>query len=157
MTVHGYARVSTTDQDLTLQKGPLKNAGCEIILSKKVSGTSVSGKDELKTLLEFLRSGDELVVTRVDRWGRVVLDLQTIVRDLREKVSSLKPRSNLSTRQQAQGNVSSICLVCLRGSRRTSDGNANSRVSPKPKRKASIKVAHQRLIKRRLENWLRRD
>ena len=75
MTVYGYARVSTTDQDLTLQKEPLKKAGCEIIRSEKISGTSVSGRDELKTLLEFLRSGDELVVTRVDRLGRSVLDL----------------------------------------------------------------------------------
>ena len=85
MTVYGYARVSTTDQDLTVQKEALKNAGCEIIRSEKVSGTSVNGRDELKTLLEFLREGDELVVTRVDRLGRSVLDLQTIVRDLRER------------------------------------------------------------------------
>ena len=55
MTVYGYARVSTTDQDLTVQKEALKNAGCEIIRSEKVSGTSVNGRDELKTLLEFLR------------------------------------------------------------------------------------------------------
>ena len=87
MTVYGYARVSTTDQDLTVQKEALKNAGCEIIRNEKVSGTSVNGRDELKTLLEFLREGDKLVVTRVDRLGRSVLDLQTIVRDLKERGS----------------------------------------------------------------------
>ena len=43
MTVYGYARVSTTDQDLTVQKEALKNAGCEIIRSEKVSGTSANG------------------------------------------------------------------------------------------------------------------
>ena len=90
MTVYGYARVSTTDQDLTVQKEALKNAGCEIIRSEKVSGTTVNGRDELKTLLEFLREGDELVVTRVDRLGRSVLDLQTIVRDLRQRGVELK-------------------------------------------------------------------
>jgi DNA invertase Pin-like site-specific DNA recombinase len=90
MTVYGYARVSTTDQDLTVQKEALKNAGCVIIRNEKVSGSSVNGRDELKTLLEFLRSGDELVVTRVDRLGRSVLDLQLIVRDLRERGVELK-------------------------------------------------------------------
>tara|TARA_Y100001934_G_scaffold91118_1_gene112776 strand:+ start:164 stop:709 length:546 start_codon:yes stop_codon:yes gene_type:complete len=90
MTVYGYTRVSTTDQDLKVQKEALKNVGCEIIRSEKVSGTTVNGRDELKTLIEFLREGDTLVVTRVDRLGRSVLDLQTIVRDLRERGVELK-------------------------------------------------------------------
>ena len=90
MTTYGYARVSTTDQDLTVQQEALQNAGCEIVRSEKVSGASVQGRDELNTLLEFLRDGDELVVTRVDRLARSVLDLQTIVCDLKEKNVALK-------------------------------------------------------------------
>ena len=82
MTTYGYARVSTSDQDLTIQQEALAAAGCEIVRSEKVSGTSVQGRDEPQTLLEFVREGDELVVTRVDRLARSVLDLQTIVRDL---------------------------------------------------------------------------
>ena len=66
MAIYGYARVSTEDQDLTIQQEALEKAGCEIIRAEKVSGTSTQGRDELNTLLEFLRDGDELVVTRVD-------------------------------------------------------------------------------------------
>jgi DNA invertase Pin-like site-specific DNA recombinase len=82
---YGYARVSTTDQDLTVQIDALKKAGCETIRQEKVSGTSVQGRDELNILLEFLREGDELVVTRVDRLARSIRDLQNIVHDLNTK------------------------------------------------------------------------
>ena len=90
MTTYGYARVSTSDQDLTIQQEALAAAGCEIVRSEKVSGTSVQGRDELQTLLEFVREGDELVVTHVDRLARSVLDLQTIVRDLKIKKVNLR-------------------------------------------------------------------
>lgn len=79
---YGYARVSSSGQDLTIQVEALTNAGCETIRREKVSGTSVQGRDELNTLLEFLRDGDELVVTRVDRLARSIRDLQNIVYDL---------------------------------------------------------------------------
>jgi len=90
MAVYGYARVSTIDQDLTLQEEALKSAGCEIIRSEKVSGTSTQGRDELNNLLTFLREGDELVITRIDRLARSVKDLQDIVYELREKRVALK-------------------------------------------------------------------
>ena len=90
MPVYGYARVSTVDQDLSIQQAALKAAGCEIVRSEKVSGTSTQGREELKTLMAFLHPGDELIVTRVDRLARSVLDLQQIVRDLRDKGVQLK-------------------------------------------------------------------
>jgi DNA invertase Pin-like site-specific DNA recombinase len=86
---YGYARVSTTEQDLTVQIDALKAAGCEAIRSEKVSGTSTQGRDELNTLLEFMRSGDELVVTRIDRLARSMRDLQNIVYDLNKKGVSI--------------------------------------------------------------------
>ena len=82
---YGYARVSTTDQDLTIQIDALNAAGCENIRQENVSGTSIQGRDELNTLLEFMREGDELVVTRVDRLARSIRDLQNIVYDLNKK------------------------------------------------------------------------
>jgi DNA invertase Pin-like site-specific DNA recombinase len=83
--IYGYARVSTTEQDLTIQQEALQSFGCEIIRSEKMSGTSVQGRDELNNLLDFIREGDELVVCRVDRLARSVRDLQNIVHTLEEK------------------------------------------------------------------------
>lgn len=82
MAVYGYARVSTQDQDLTLQRDALLDAGCEIIREEKVSGTSRQGREELDTLLAFLREGDTLVVTRLDRLARSMDDLLAIGREL---------------------------------------------------------------------------
>ena len=65
---YGYARVSSSGQDLTIQVEALTAAGCENIRQEKVSGTSVQGRDELKTLLDFVREGDELVVTGLIDW-----------------------------------------------------------------------------------------
>lgn len=90
MAVYGYARVSTTDQDLTVQEAALRAAGCDIIRAEKVSGTSRSGREELETLLQFIRAGDTLVVTRVDRLARSIGDLQDIVRELKRKGAHLK-------------------------------------------------------------------
>src|SRR6266571_1888904 len=90
MTAFGYARVSTNDQDLTVQVVALKAAGCDVIRSEKVSGTSTAGRVELATLLEFIRKGDTLVVTRIDRLARSIGDLQDIVRGLRARSASLK-------------------------------------------------------------------
>jgi DNA invertase Pin-like site-specific DNA recombinase len=90
MATYGYARVSTTDQDLTIQEERLRTAGCETIRSEKKTGTSREGRPELETLLQFIRAGDTLVVTRVDRLARSIGDLQDIVRALRAKGAALK-------------------------------------------------------------------
>jgi DNA invertase Pin-like site-specific DNA recombinase len=87
---YGYARVSSEDQDLSIQEHALRNAGCEIIRREKRSGTSREGRMELQTLLDFLRPGDELVITRIDRLARSIGDLQDIVRALRAKGVALK-------------------------------------------------------------------
>jgi DNA invertase Pin-like site-specific DNA recombinase len=90
MTTIGYARVSTTDQDLSLQETALRNAGCEVIRSEKRSGTTTEGRAELQTVLEFLRKGDVLMVTRIDRLARSIGDLQDIVRTIRARGAALK-------------------------------------------------------------------
>jgi DNA invertase Pin-like site-specific DNA recombinase len=83
--VYGYARASSTDQDVTIQKEKLAAAGCSIVRAEKVSGTSTEGREELKTLLEFMREGDTLVITRIDRLARSLRDLQNIVYDLKQR------------------------------------------------------------------------
>jgi DNA invertase Pin-like site-specific DNA recombinase len=87
---YGYARVSTTDQDLDVQYEALEKAGCRVIRAEKVSGTSVRVRDELRTLLDFIGPGDELVVTRVDRLARSTGDLQDIIRELKAKGATLR-------------------------------------------------------------------
>lgn len=86
----GYARVSSSDQDCTIQEEALRDAGCTIIRAEKVSGTSRKGRSELETVLDFLRSGDTLVVTRIDRLARSLFDLESIVRQVEEKGAHLK-------------------------------------------------------------------
>ncbi len=81
----GYARVSSVGQNLQSQEDALKKENVERIFSEKVSGTSTKGRDQLKEMLNFVREGDEIVITRVDRLARSVLDLQLIVQELTEK------------------------------------------------------------------------
>lgn len=88
--VIGYARVSSEDQDCGIQEAALHAAGCTIVRSEKKSGTSRDGRTELETVLSFLRPGDTLVVTRIDRLARSLLDLEEIVKALRAKGVHLK-------------------------------------------------------------------
>jgi DNA invertase Pin-like site-specific DNA recombinase len=90
MTVIGYARVSTTDQNLHLQENALHAAGCDLIRSEKRTGTTTTGREELRTVLDFLRSGDVLMVTRIDRLARSIGDLQDIVRAVKARGASLR-------------------------------------------------------------------
>jgi DNA invertase Pin-like site-specific DNA recombinase len=90
MRTYGYARVSTIEQDLTVQKQALKAAGCEVIRTEKASGSSRAGREELERLLDFLQEGDVLMVTRIDRLARSIGDLQDIVRLLKSKKVSLR-------------------------------------------------------------------
>ena len=82
---YGYARVSSVGQDLTIQVQKLNEVGCDVIREEKVSGTSLKGRNEFETLMEFMREGDELVVTRIDRLARSIRDLQNIVYELKNK------------------------------------------------------------------------
>ncbi|SFT67877.1 Site-specific DNA recombinase [Kosakonia arachidis] len=90
MALYGYARVSTNDQDLALQIQTLRAAGCEIIRAEKASGSSRDGRNELQLLLDFLRPGDTLIVTRIDRLARSIKDLQDIVYALNQQGITLK-------------------------------------------------------------------
>ena len=81
----GYARVSSVDQSLEIQLEQLTSHGCEKIFFEKMSGTKSDNREQLKAALAWMREGDVLVVTRLDRLARNVTDLLNIVRDLTER------------------------------------------------------------------------
>jgi DNA invertase Pin-like site-specific DNA recombinase len=80
-TLIGYARVSTTDQDASLQIDALKDAGCDRIFTDKASGAKAS-RPELDKMLDHLRAGDVVVVWKLDRLGRSVQNLVELVNRL---------------------------------------------------------------------------
>ena len=84
-----YIRVSSTSQSLEVQRDAVKSVGVEKIFEEKVSATSTQGRDKLRECLDFVREGDELVITRIDRLARSVLDLQLIIKELTDKGVSL--------------------------------------------------------------------
>jgi DNA invertase Pin-like site-specific DNA recombinase len=86
----GYARVSTTDQDLALQREALERAGVNAIFEEKASGMKRDGRTELKKALSVLGEGDALVVTRLDRLGRSMRDLANIAYEIEQAGAHLK-------------------------------------------------------------------
>jgi len=85
----GYARVSTDDQDLSQQRAELHAAGCTRIFAEKVSGTH-SKRPELARMLDHLRPGDVVTVTRLDRLARNTRDLLDIAEQLQAKGAGLR-------------------------------------------------------------------
>jgi DNA invertase Pin-like site-specific DNA recombinase len=86
----GYARVSTTDQDLAVQREALERAGVNTIFQEKASGTKRDGRTELQKVLSVLGEGDALVVTRLDRLGRSMRDLANIAHEIEQAGAHLK-------------------------------------------------------------------
>ena len=82
----GYARVSTEDQNLNLQRDALTAAGCERIFEDKASGAR-DDRPGLTEALSHLRQGDCLVIWRLDRLGRRMIALLGFVEELRERMA----------------------------------------------------------------------
>ena len=94
----GYARVSTDDQNTSLQIDELKNASCDQVFQEKVSGKS-KDRPELDICLKVLREGDTLVVWRLDRLGRSLEHLVQIIRELEDrKISFQSLTENIDTK-----------------------------------------------------------
>ena len=93
----GYARISTDDQNLDLQRDALTQAGCKKIYTDQLSGVSVN-RLGLATALEVLRRGDTLVIWRLDRLGRSLKDLIRLVEQLEQRGIGLKSlQENIDT------------------------------------------------------------
>jgi DNA invertase Pin-like site-specific DNA recombinase len=86
----GYARVSTVGQSLEIQLESLTKEGCEKIFEEKASGKSSDNREQLQLALEYVREGDVLVITKLDRLARSMGDLSIISKKLKEKGVGLK-------------------------------------------------------------------
>jgi DNA invertase Pin-like site-specific DNA recombinase len=84
MSLYGYARVSTSGQDLGVQIAELTAAGCTKIFEEKVSG-AVTERRQLRCLLRCVQAGDVVLVTRLDRLARSTRDLLNIVASVTQK------------------------------------------------------------------------
>jgi DNA invertase Pin-like site-specific DNA recombinase len=89
MTLIGYARVSTDGQNLDAQLDALRAAGCERVFIDKLSG-KLASRPEWDACLAYLREGDVLVATKLDRIGRSVKNLIEVAEQLRERSIDLK-------------------------------------------------------------------
>jgi DNA invertase Pin-like site-specific DNA recombinase len=85
----GYARISTGEQNLDLQRDALTKAGCDKLFTDEMSGTKAE-RPGLTQALAFVRKGDTLVVWRLDRLGRSLRDLLAHVEDLRLRAIDFK-------------------------------------------------------------------
>ena len=87
----GYARVSTEEQSIEVQRDALLAAGCDTVRFESITGTTLKGRRELDIILNsMMRDGDVLVVTKIDRLARNMRDMLEIVETLKEKGASLK-------------------------------------------------------------------
>jgi len=163
MALFGYARVSSAGQDLGIQEAALRAAGCQTIRSEKKSAASRGARGELQILLDFLRAGDTLVVTRIDRLARSMKDLQDIVHELKAKGVTLKAteqpidtgtaagkafldmlgvfaefETNLRRERQAEGIAAAKARGVYKGGKPRIDPEAVRRLAAEGKRPAHI-------------------
>ena len=113
----GYARVSTADQDLDAQLDRLKAEGCGVVRAEKISGASRDGRTELEIIIQFLRAGDELVVTRLDRLGRDTRDVLNIVHECDQRAADRDGDAESASGNKSQAASRSLAGSCSRQSR----------------------------------------
>ena len=98
MTKIGYARVSTLKQDLSEQIAALEKFGCTKIFSGKHSGKAEKNEEQLNELLNYIREGDTLVVTKLDRLGRSLSQcLRTLDFLLENKIGFIALNQSIDT------------------------------------------------------------
>jgi DNA invertase Pin-like site-specific DNA recombinase len=89
MALVGYVRVSSLDQDTTTQLERVTAAHCKKVFSEKESGTSTKHRTALAECLDYLREGDTLVITKIDRLARSARDLHNLIHALEQRHISL--------------------------------------------------------------------
>jgi DNA invertase Pin-like site-specific DNA recombinase len=105
MTIYGYARVSTTVQDLELQTAQLRKADCTVVFAEKISDAN-SDRRELTRLMKKLEAGDVLIVTRLDRLARSTRDLLNLLHEFAQRGVTFKSlRDAWASTDTAQGRL----------------------------------------------------
>jgi hypothetical protein len=100
----GYARVSTVDQNLALQRDALTEAGCQRIFTEQMSG-AVTDRPALHDALEFARGGDTLIVWKLDRLARSMKQLIETIEDLRVRGIGFRSLTEALDTTTAQGRL----------------------------------------------------
>ena len=101
----GYARVSTEDQNLDLQRDALKAAGCTRIFEEKESGRAGTKRPALDAALDFLRAEDQLVVWKIDRLGRSLREMLDTAHMLQERGVKLRSLTEQVDTETATGRM----------------------------------------------------
>lgn len=131
----GYGRVSSQGQSLAVQDEKLKAFGCTRIYAEKKSGRQQDNRPQFQACLEFLRDGDMLVITRLDRMARSVLDLAKIADVLKRKGVTLKVIDQAIDTSTSEGKLMFSLLACFAEfendirSERQADGIAKAKAS----------------------------
>ena len=82
LSIYGYSRVSISNQDYKIQIQKLEQAGAEKIFSETYTGTKKEGRKKLEELLSIVKTGDQVLVTKIDRLARSIVDLNSITYSL---------------------------------------------------------------------------
>ncbi|PSW31560.1 DNA invertase [Photobacterium phosphoreum] len=158
MSKVGYARVSTTEQSLDLQIQQLEDSGCIKIFSDTASGSNTKRAGFI-ALMDYLRCGDMLVITRIDRIARSVLDLQQLVQQLKEREIILEALEQPISTSSASGKAFLDMLTVFAEfelnirKERQLEGIAAAKIAGKYKgRKTLPKSLHQKVMTLYKEN-----
>ena len=138
--IYGYARVSTSKQELANQMNTLKENGAEEIYSEKYTGTKKNERQELTKLLECVQPGDEILVTKIDRLARSITDLRELVDGfLSRGVSITFLKDNMSFKTNEKSSAMQKLMLNMLGSfaeferdlivSRTSEGKAYAKAN----------------------------
>ncbi|HDT8459807.1 TPA: recombinase family protein [Staphylococcus pseudintermedius] len=137
----GYARVSTVGQNLDNQIEQLEVQGATKIYKEQVTATSTKQRIELKAMIEHVRNGDIVVVTKIDRLARSISDLNKIVSTLNSKGVSVKFLKEQMTFEAENNNSLNTLLFNILGSfaqferdlivERTSEGRERAKANGK--------------------------
>ena len=145
------------DRRCVVQEEALKAAGCHAIRSEKVTGTTREGRTELAILMDFIREGDTMVVTRIDRLARSIGDLQDIVRGLKAKGAMLRATEQPIDTSTAAGK----CFLDMLGVFAEFETNLRRERqmegSPRPKQRGSTRDGSRALTSTRSRSLKARD